>query len=381
VAKESKPKTIQPLFLVLIAIVAGFFGGYYGNQAGPTNTIDSQTVQREIIDSDGNLINKIATEVSPSVVSVNVKSEGVSQDFFGFGQAVEQQSAGTGVVLTSDGIIITNRHVVPSESTEVSVTFADGKEATDVEVIGRTNDSDPLDIAFLKIKDASGLDLQPARLADSDTIQIGDRVVAIGNALGEFQNTVTSGIISGFGRDIEAYDGEGVEPLQNLIQTDAAINSGNSGGPLVNMAGEVVGINVATASADNISFAIPINDIKGLIDTVLATGKLERPYLGIRYVSLNEDIAAELNLDVDQGAFIPRGTSRNPAIIEGSPAEKAGLQERDVIIEIEGQKLDEKNTVISILSGKRVGDSVTIKVNRGGEEVTLQATLEPAPEQ
>jgi serine protease Do len=147
------------------------------------------------------------------------------------------------------------------------------------------------------------------------------------------------------------------------------------------MAGEVVGINVATASADNISFAIPINDVKGLIDTVLATGKLERPYLGIRYVSLNEDIASELNLDVTQGAFIPRGTSRNPAIIEGSPAEKAGLQERDVIVEIEGQKLDEKNTVISILSGKRVGDTVTIKVNRDGEEVSVKATLEPAPEQ
>jgi serine protease Do len=204
--------------------------------------------------------------------------------------------------------------------------------------------------------------------------------VAIGNALGQFQNTVTSGIISGFGRDIEAFDGGGIETLQNLFQTDAAINSGNSGGPLVNSASEVIGVNVATASAENISFAIPINDVKGLIDTVLERGKLERPYLGVRYVPLDEDIARELAIDQTQGAFIPEATDRRPSIVPGSPAEKAGLQEKDVIVEINGQKLDEKNGLVSILGRKKVGDTVELKVVRAGEELILFATLEAVPE-
>jgi serine protease Do len=304
----------------------------------------------------------------------------VQQDFFGFEREFESQSAGTGFIISIDGIVVTNRHVVPQAGGTVTVTLSDGTELP-TEVVGRTNQSDPLDIAFLKITDAKGKELVPANLGDSDNVRIGDRVVAIGNALGQFQNTVTSGIISGFGRDIEAFDGGGLETLQNLFQTDAAINSGNSGGPLVNSASEVIGINVATASAENISFAIPINDVKGLIDTVLERGKLERPYLGVRYVPLDDDIARELGIEQTSGAYIPVGSAQRPSIIEGSPANLAGLQEEDIIIEINGEKLDEKNGLVSLLSNKNVGDTVELKVIRGTEQVILFATLQVSPEQ
>jgi serine protease Do len=375
--KPNKTELYKNILLVLIAVSAGFFGGWFGGQQQTAQQSEA-VITREFIEGEGNLINTIATEVSPSVVSINVTRTTVSQDFFGFGREFEAQSAGTGFVISEDGIVLTNRHVVSAGTTAVTVVLADGREA-EADVIGRTNESDPLDIAFLKIKDANDLDLKPVKLGDSEAMRVGDRVVAIGNALGRFQNTVTSGIISGYGRDIEAFDGGGVETLQNLFQTDAAINSGNSGGPLVNSASEVIGVNVATASAENISFAIPINDAKPLIDIVLETGKLERPYLGVRYVPLNEEVAAELDLEVSQGAYIPEGTARRPSIVPDSPAEKAGLQEGDIIVSIAGRELDERNGLVSILGTKRVGSTVDVVVLRGGERVTLQVTLEAAP--
>ena len=373
------PNTTKTILIVLVAITAGFFGGYFGGQSNLSSN-NASTVTREIIEGEGNLINTIASDVSPSVVSVNVTSTSLQQDFFGFGREVESQSAGTGFIISEDGLILTNRHVVPERDGEVSVVLSDGTEL-EAEVVGRTNQSDPLDIAFLKVNDTKGKTLVPANIGDSDAVEVGDRVVAIGNALGQFQNTVTSGIISGFGRDIEAFDGGGVETLQNLFQTDAAINSGNSGGPLVNAASEVIGVNVATASAENISFAIPINDVKGLIDTVLDRGKLERPYLGVRYVPLDEDIARELDIEQTEGAYIPEGSESRPSIVPDSPADIAGLQEGDVIVEIDGQKLDEDNGLVSILGRKKVGDTVEIKVVRDGEETVLFATLEAVPEE
>ncbi len=382
IKQPNKAKSYSSSLMLLIAIAAGFFGGWFGGQQ-QNSQVSNATVQREVINNQSQLINTIASDVGPSVVSVNVTSSGVSQDFFGFGRAVEQQSAGTGVIISKDGLIITNRHVVPSGTSSVSVTMSDGTELKDVEVVGRTNDSDPLDVAFLKIMDAEGHDLVPAKLGDSSMVKVGDSVVAIGNALGQFQNTVTSGIISGYGRDIQASDGYGsnLETLQNLFQTDAAINSGNSGGPLVNSASEVIGINVATASAENISFSIPINDIKGLIDTVISKGKLERPYLGVRYISLTDDISYSLDLPVKRGAYIPEGTTTNPSILPDSPAEKTGLVVEDIIIEIDGQKLDEKNNLVSVLGAKQVGDTVELKILRDGKEKTLTVTLEAAPEQ
>jgi serine protease Do len=371
----------KSILLVLVAVTAGFFGGWMGGQSN-SNSNNNNAVERQIVESEGNLINQIATDVSPSVVSVNVVSNNIGQDFFGFDQSYESQSAGTGFIISKDGIVVTNRHVVPETEAEITVVMSDGTELP-AEVIGRTNNSDPLDIAFLKITDTKGKELVPANLGDSDKVQVGDRVVAIGNALGQFQNTVTSGIISGYGRDIEASDGGGanVESLQNLFQTDAAINSGNSGGPLVNSASEVIGINVATARADNISFAIPINDVKSLIDIVLTTGKLERPYLGVRYIPLNEDIADQLGIEQTTGAYIPEGSTRRPSIIPGSPADVAGIQERDIILEINGQKIDDDNGLVSILSKNKVGDTVDMKILRGEQELTLPVTLQAVPEQ
>lgn len=376
---SNQPTRIKNLFLVMIAIASGFFGGWFGGQQNSTTS--ESKVTREIVETEGNLINATAKDVNESVVSIDVRATATSQNFFGYNQRYETGGAGTGFILSEDGYIVTNRHVVSEDVTSVSVTLADGTEIENVEVVGRTNTSDPLDVAFVKIPDAAKYNLKPVKLGDSEKVEVGDRVVAIGNALGQFQNTVTSGIISGFGRDIEASDGGGVETLQNLFQTDAAINSGNSGGPLVNAASEVIGINVATATAENISFAIPINDVKSLIDTVLQEGKLERPYLGVRYVPIDEDVAGQLNLDVKEGAYIPESTPSRPSIIQNSPAEKAGLKEKDIITEIEGMKLDSKNTVISILGKKRVGDTVSIKIIRDGKEQTFSATLEAAPEQ
>ncbi len=378
--QKTSSEQLKNLFIIMVAIAAGFFGGYFGSAQRGLSSNDAK-VTREIVESEGNLINTIVKDVNPSVVSITVKATATSQDFFGFEREFETEGAGTGFIISDQGYVVTNRHVVSEEVTEVSVTLADGTTIEDVEIVGRTNKSDPLDVAFLKIPDAAKYGLKAVQLGDSAKVEVGDRVVAIGNALGQFQNTVTSGIISGFGRDIEAFDGGGVETLQNLFQTDAAINGGNSGGPLVNSASEVIGINVATASADNISFAIPINDVKSLVETVLSEGKLERPYLGVRYVPLTPDVSPQLELSVEQGAYIPESNPGRPSIIADSPAAKAGLQEGDIIIEIGGTKLDEKNTLVSILGKRRVGEVVDLKIIRDDEEKIIAVTLEAAPEQ
>lgn len=372
--------------VLLAALTMGFLGGWAGSESrDQSGALRSGTVNQQVILNESQLISQIAQEVGPSVVSVNVVSQGVQRNsFFGFIQPYEQQSAGTGVIISDDGYIITNRHVIPDDAAEVSVTLSDGTELDDVEVVGRTSESDPLDVAFLKIKDRKGKELKAAKQGDSSKVQVGDRVVAIGNALGQFQNTVTSGIISGFGRDIQAGDesGTNIETLQNLLQTDASINQGNSGGPLVNINGEVIGINTAVAGglAENIGFAIPINDIQGLIKSVLKKGKLERPYLGIRYVSLTDDYAYQYNLDVKRGAYIaPARNGRS--ILPNSPAEKAGLKEKDVITKIDGTEINEKNSLIALISRRSVGDEVTLTVVRDGDEQEIKLRLEAAPQQ
>jgi serine protease Do len=302
-----------------------------------------------------------------------------------FNQSLSEESAGTGLIISTDGVIITNRHVVPAGASAVSVTLSDGTELKDVEVIGRTTESDPLDVAFLRVKDKKGKTLKAAKLGDSTKVKVGDKVVAIGNALGQFQNTVTSGIISGFGRSVEAGDASGgsSETLQNLFQTDAAINQGNSGGPLVNLSGEVIGMNTAIAggTAQNIGFAIPLNDVQGLIKSVLAKGKLERPYLGVRYVTLTDDAAFQLNLETKRGAYVTTGRSGESPIIAGSPAEKAGLKEKDIITKVDGTAIDETHSLTSQIGKHSVGDEVTLTIVRDGKEQTMKLKLEAVPTQ
>jgi len=375
---------LSTLFMLLAAAAAGFGGGWLGARNHGYDSVSTQTRQ-QIISNESQLVNSIAKNVGTSVVSVNVSSQTTSQDFFGFSQPQSEEAAGTGIILTKSGLIITNRHVVPAGTTSVSVTLSDGTELDKVSVVGRTADSDPLDIAFLQIKDFKGKTVTPANLGDSSKVQVGDKVVAIGNALGQFQNTVTSGIISGFGRSVQAGDqgssfgSSSTETLQNLFQTDAAINPGNSGGPLVNVNNEVIGINVAIADAQNIGFSIPINDVKGLIATVEKDGKVERPYLGVRYVLLTDDYAYMYNLDVKRGAYIAPGANGESSIIPGSPAEKAGLKEKDIITAVDGTKIDESNSLLSILGRHNVGDKVSLTVHRDDKDIKIDVTLEAAP--
>lgn len=374
--------TLRIIFLVLVSLAAGFAGGWFGSEARQ-NPSGLSSNGRQIVSTESELISQIAKDVGPGVVSVSVLANASTTDFFGLDQGQEQR-VGTGFVLSKDGLIMTNRHLIPAGPAEVTVTLADGTELTKVDVVGRTNDGDPLDIAFLKVGDTKGKTLKPVKLGDSSDIEVGDRVVAIGNALGQFQNSVTTGIISGYGRDIEASDGSGfaTETLQNLFQTDAAINQGNSGGPLVNVNGEVIGVNTAVAGegAENIGFAIPINDIKGLIDSVIETGQLKRPYLGVRYVTLTDDLADVYNLDTKRGAYIIVGEGGLPAVLPDSPAQKAGLKEGDVIVEVEGEKVDEQNSLIALIGQHKVGDTVKLKIVRDGSEQEVSVKLEVSPE-
>jgi S1-C subfamily serine protease len=379
------------LAFVLAALLGGVGGAWLESRNGDDLLNTSLNGQKKIVSSESKLISQIARSVGPSVVSVNVNIQSnvdSSSDFGFFGFSVpsgDLQAAGTGIIISRDGLILTNRHVVPSGTTKVSVTLSDGTELKNVTVVGRTSDSDNLDVAFLKINDKQGHNLTPAAIGDSGTVQVGDDVVAIGNALGQFQNTVTSGIISGYGRSVQAGDGSGAssatENLDDLFQTDAAINEGNSGGPLVNLNGQVIGINTAVAgNAQNIGFAIPINDVRGLIAQVLKTGQFKRPYLGVRYIPLTADIANEFGLKTEKGAFIaPSNDPANPSVISAGPADKAGLQERDIILSINGTTIDASHSLTSLLSPHQPGESVGIKVLRGDQTLNVSATLEPMP--
>lgn len=380
-SRRSNKIIVGVVVMAFLAVSLGFLGGWLGAKNQLQNSSGNASVSQKVLIDQSQLIGDIVGKVGPSVVSINVSSEVQQQSFFGT-QVGQQRSAGTGIIISKDGVVLTNRHLVPSKDSDISIVLSDGTTLDDVEVIGRTNDGDSLDVAFLKIKDSKGKELTPATLADSSKVRVGDSVVAIGNALGQFQNTVTSGIISGYGRTIEAGDDTSSETLQNLFQTDAAINQGNSGGPLVNVNSEVIGLNTAVAGsgAQNIGFSIPINDIQGLIKSVLNTGKLERPYLGVRYVSVNDEYAYQYNLPVKRGAYLAPGRGAD-TVISGSPAEKAGLQEKDIIVKIDGTSVDENNSLTSLIGRKSVGDEVTLTVIRDGQEVTIKAKLEAVPQQ
>lgn len=279
---------------------------------------------------------------------------------------------GTGFVLSEDGLILTNKHVVIDEEANYTV-FTNEGDKYEAQVLAR----DPInDIAILKIE-ATGLPV--VKLGDSDNLQIGQTVIVIGNALGEFRNTVSVGVISGLGRSITAGSLFGrTERLEKVIQTDAAINQGNSGGPLVNIKGQIIGINVAMAlGAENIGFSIPINDAKKSIQDVKEKGRIIIPFLGVRYILINKTVQERNNLSVDYGALVIRGeTPEDLAVIPGSAADKAGIQENDTILEMGGEKITEDNPLYKIIMRHNVGDEITLKVLHKGEEKELKAVLE-----
>ncbi len=363
---KSGRRLVAVFILLLACFTAGLGGGYVALNLG------GRTTDRTVV-PDGNAvvsqeeedISSVASKVGPSVVSIVTKNQ--AQSYFG---TQTQEGAGTGIIITADGYVLTNKHVV-SGSEELAVIASDGTTYQDVKVVG----TDPLnDLAFVKINGVN--DLKPATLGDSSSIRIGQKVVAIGNSLGEFQNTVTSGIISGTGRPVSASEGNSVETLTDLIQTDAAINPGNSGGPLTNLSGQVIGINTAVAQdAQSIGFAIPINSAKGIIKNLQKTGKVERAYLGINYVTITPDVAKQYNLSVKKGAYVFSGNGQ-PAVISGSPADKAGIKEKDVITKVGDIEVGERGSVASLVSEYGTGDTVELAILRDGKTMTVKVTLE-----
>lgn len=324
--------------------------------------------------TDGNTVSfvegtvaDIVDKVSESVVSIVTS---VTSTSF-FGQSYTSQAAGTGVIVSSDGYILTNKHVIEGAKT-ITVVLDDGTTYEKVELAAY----DPLnDIAFLKIKDAS--DLPAATLGDSKTITVGQQVIAIGNALGQYQNSVTSGIVSGTGRSLTATDASGTmsERLTDMIQTDAAINSGNSGGPLVNAAGQVIGINTATTSAaENMGFAIPISSVKGMLKQLTETGEAKRAYVGVYSIEITPEVAKSYNLPVSEGIYV-YSSSAYSAVISGSPADKAGIKNKDIITAVNGVKVGSRGSLSTLIGEYKPGDTVQLTVIRDGKEIAVNVTL------
>ncbi len=280
---------------------------------------------------------------------------------------------GSGFIVTNDGLILTNKHVVFDADAEYTVVMNDGQE-----YIGKVISRDPItDVAVLKI-DAKKLPI--ASLGDSDDIEIGQSAIAIGNALGMFSNTVSKGIISGLGRKISAALGDAgeLEHLRNVIQTDVAINQGNSGGPLLNLDGEVVGINTAIIyGAQNIGFSIPINAAKRDLHDIQKSGRIMRPYLGLRYITINKDLQEKYKLPVNYGALVIKDhIPGSEAVIKGSPAHKAGLRENDILLAINDQDINEKHDIADFIEDSNIGDEIKLTFMRNSKKMKAETTLQ-----
>ncbi len=418
-------KQVKKIFIIVLTssiIVSSIFGGIMGfwvstlnlgsgdflgifrnktlNQQLPKSSKQNIETKNIVKVKEENAVILAVENVSPAVVSIIITKDlpiieryynnpfGGNFDFFeslfgdgiNFGMPAYRQrgtekkeiGGGTGFIVSSDGYIATNKHVVLDEEAEYTVLMNDGtKHEAKVLAI------DPLtDLAVLKIE---GEDFDFVELGDSSDLKVGQSVIAIGNALAEFRNTVSTGVVSGLSRSITAgVTGAQTEQLIGLIQTDASINPGNSGGPLLNLAGQVIGINTAMASgAENIGFAIPINEVKNTIENVEKNGRIVRPWLGVRYVMINEKIAELNDLEVDYGALLIRGESiMDLAVIPESPADKAGLKEGDIILEVDGKKIDEANSLLKNILSYQPDDKIKLKILRDGEEKIIDLKLE-----
>jgi len=407
--KSSRKKffSLVPLILLII-LISSTFGAVFGFLAsGPGQKVFSEifpnyvaapveksadVIRQQIVEEDSAVID-VVEKATPAVVSVVVSKDvprmrqidpfdpfGGLRDFFGQdgqnnqGGSVEKQQigGGSGFFITADGMIVTNRHVVEDATADYTVLTSDNKEHP-ASILAR----DPVnDIAIIKI-DGSGY--TTLDLGDSGALKTGQTVIAIGNSLGEFSNTVSKGIISGLKRDVTASGGGGqAERLTNIIQTDAAINPGNSGGPLIDINGQVIGVNVAVAQgAENIGFAIPSSQIKRIVEQVKTTGRISSPYIGVRYIPVDGQLQRENNLPFNYGALVLRGERMiDFAVVPGSPADKAGVVENDIILEIDGIKIDEENSLAEIINRRNVGDEISLKVWHRGETKDVKVKLE-----
>lgn len=342
---------------------------------------EEQSVVGAIKKANPAVISIIVTKDLPKIKQYNPFSDPFFNQFFGDNFSVPETNPGTqkqetgrgsGFIVSSDGYIVTNKHVANDKAAEYTVLMNDGKEYS-----AKLLAADPVnDLAIIKVDQKN---LPTVSLGDSSKLEVGQTAIAIGNSLGEFRNTASMGIISGLGRSITASGSDmGAEQLSNIIQTDAAINPGNSGGPLLNLKGEVIGVNVAIAQgAQNIGFAIPINDAKKAINDVKTIGRIVSPYIGVRYALINADIKSKNNLSVDYGALVLRGnTIGDLAVIPGSPADKAGIVENDIILEVNGVKIDENNPLANVVSKYSVGDELTFKILHKGVEKEIKVKLE-----
>lgn len=377
---ESAPRRISKKQLIFILVTIGlillavvWYGGSKLYTYLTARQATSEIVQHQGLENDGNKvvtkeegdIASVVDKVGPSVVSIVTKATANSP----FHGVREQEGAGTGIIVGKQGYILTNKHVI-NGANQVGIVLSDGTKYDNVKVLG----VDPLnDVAFLKVEDA--VDLPAVELGDSSSIRVGQRVVAIGNSLGQYQNTVTSGIISGIGRPIAAEAGDTVENLSDLIQTDAAINPGNSGGPLLNLNGQVIGVNTAIVEdAQGIGFSIPINATKGILKGVLNKGIVERAYLGVNFIPVTADIANEYKLPVKKGAYV-RSFDGKAAVIKDGPADKAGVKDGDIITKVGGVEIGPGGGISSLVSEFAPGDTVEITLLRGDQTLNLKVAL------
>lgn len=366
-------KVLMIVAIILVLILIGFIVGLWVYPKGygwlkehnfvkdqSTNVDDVflgyDKLNREIVSEESTIID-VVRNTQNSVVSIAVAELALSQD-----GSTESNSIGSGFIVGKDGLIATNQHVVAQLNQNYVVVTSEGKQLP-VENILR---DDVNDIAIIKV---NASDLNALTLGDSDQLTQGQLVIAIGTPLGEYAGSVTTGVISGLNRKVVAgnYWGSGVKNYENVIQTDAAINPGNSGGPLLNSKGEVIGVNFATTSnAENISFSLPINIVSSRLEEYRKYGKFIKPYLGIQY-DIISDLDAIYYKNVVAGALVQR-------VVPGSPAEKAGIIKSDIVTEINGVKVE--NSVSYVIQKFKVGDEITIKVWRNGQNLELKTILE-----
>lgn len=396
--KKGRCRVLGMFFLVLFSgFVGGLFAPYFERSFGhllPVSLLNGpQGAQNQAVKivTEEDAVSQLVEKKSPGVVSIVIsKDVPIVRSFFGSpfspffnpfgngdgvtnGQTEKKKvGSGSGFFVSNDGLIVTNKHVVADEKAEYTVILGNGEEHT-AKVLARDPSND---IALIKIE---GKDFPALDLGDSDAIKVGETIIAIGNPLGEFENSVTRGIISGVKRNLNAGSGTGdSERLLGIIQVDAAINPGNSGGPLFNLAGEVIGVNVAMAEgAENIGFALPINQVKRIVEQVRTTGKLSFPYLGVRSITLTADLKTKTQLPFDYGALVVRGqTLTDFAVVPGSPADKAGIVENDIILEIDGKKIDTDHSLVYYMGQYSVGDTIKVKLWHKGETKEISVRLE-----
>lgn len=379
--------------VVLVASIAGFLGAgasnfyFLKNFPLPASEEKVFEIKKETVFEKEHIylpqttqeeaIIKAVNEVSESVVSIII-TEYVEQYYFTpfedipLQKRIEQREigGGSGFIVSEEGMVLTNKHVVLRDDVDYTVLTNDGRSFP-AKVLAR----DPVqDLAVIKIDNEKPFKI--LKLGDSDILQIGQTVIAIGNVLGEFQNSVSVGVISGLGRNITAAGGGFIQVLEDVIQTDAAINRGNSGGPLLNLKGEVIGINTATVvSGENIGFAIPVNKAKKGIEQVRVSGRIFYPFLGIKYVLINETIQKENNLPVSYGVWIQSDGSGEPAVFPDSAAEKAGLKEGDIVLEFNGEKITTENTLAKIITRHNPGDKIVLRILSEGQIKNVEVIL------